>query len=64
MDKDVQDRYYRIVGGLQALESAAKHAECMPCDSATSAILDAIRALTTKAQRSAWDYANQMTTSK
>lgn len=61
MDKETRDKYYRIVGGLQALESAAKHAICMPCDHATDSLLAAIRGLTTQAARSAWDYANQCT---
>lgn len=61
MDKDVQDKYYRIVGGIQALESAAKTATCMPYDHATHSLLEAIRGLTVQAARSAWDYANKMT---
>ncbi len=61
MDKELREKYYRIVGGLQALEVMAKQANCMPCDHATHSLLEAIRGLTIQAQRSAWDYANVMT---
>lgn len=62
MDKEIADKHYRIVGKLQALEDAAVHAECMPCDKTTHAILAAVRGLLQNAVTSAWEYADTATT--
>jgi hypothetical protein len=61
MDKEVRDRYYRIVGGLQVLQDVAKHATCMPCDAATEALLVVARHAIDQAVLSAWNYANENT---
>lgn len=62
MDKDVADKMYRIVGNLETLDELAKRACGMPNDTATAAIIVAIRTLTDSAVRSAWLYANTETT--
>lgn len=61
MDKEVADKMYRMVGQLEGLDAAAKSAYCMPGDSATVAMIDAIRALTNRVVLSAWSYANEQT---
>lgn len=62
MDKEIADKHYRIVGKLQAVEDAAIHAECMPCDKTTHALLSAARGLLNQAVTSAWEYADAATT--
>lgn len=57
MDKEVRDRYYRIVGGLEALERAAIRTDCMPGDKGTQALLETARVALNKAVVSAWEYA-------
>jgi hypothetical protein len=61
MDKEIADKHYRIVGKLQAVEDAAAHAESMPCDKTTHALLQAARDLLHKAVTSAWEYADDAT---
>jgi hypothetical protein len=61
VDKETRDKHYRVVGTLEALERAANGAACMPCDTTTAALLDAIRGLANKATLSAWDYAERQT---
>lgn len=61
MDKEIANKHYRIVGKLQALEDAATHTEWMPNDRATAALVIAARALLNQAVTSAWEYADQQT---
>lgn len=61
MDKETSDRHYRIVGALQGLQSMLKYATCMPCDSATEALLVVARHAIDQAVLSAWSYANDRT---
>lgn len=61
MDKEVCDRYYRVLGRLEALEQAALHTQCMPNDRATIALLETARVALNKAVTSAWEYAEQST---
>ncbi len=61
MDKEIADKHYRIVGKLQALHDAATHAECMPCDRTTRALLQSATKLLHDATTSAWEYADAAT---
>lgn len=61
MDKETRDKYYRVVGGLEALELAAQHASVMPGDKNTAALLKAARGLLHDATTSAWEYAEMRT---
>lgn len=61
MDKEIADKHYRIVGKLQALHEAATHAECMPCDKATRALLGSATKLLHDVVTSAWEYADERT---
>lgn len=61
MDKEIRNKHYRVVGMLQALESAAKAVYAMPCDYATASLIDAIRQLSNRAATAAWDYAEKQT---
>lgn len=61
MDKDIRDKHYRIVGKLQALHDGATHAECMPGDKTTRALLQAATKLLHDAVTTAWGYADTQT---
>jgi hypothetical protein len=61
MDKDTRDRYYRIVGAIQALKSLLDHTTPMPCDAATDALLVVARHAIDQAVMCAWNYANEHT---
>lgn len=62
VDKEIADKHYRIVGKLQALHDAATHAECMPGDRTTRALLQSATKLLHDAATSAWEYADAATT--
>lgn len=64
MDKETQDKHYRIVGSLEALDRLARQTNAMPSDPTTAALLDAIRGLTNKAVTSAWTYAEDRTAAR
>lgn len=61
MDKETQDKHYRIVGALEAVDRAVQNVPVMPCDKATLALIEVARATMTKAVISAWDYAEKQT---
>lgn len=61
VDKEVRDKHYRVVGGLEALELAARQAQCMPSDRGTLALLETARVALNKAVTSAWEYADSNT---
>lgn len=61
MDKEIRNKYYRVIGSLEAVETAAKNVACMPSDTATARLLDSARMLLNKAVLSAWEYAEQQT---
>ena len=61
MDKETRDRYYRILGSIQALKSFTDRITPMPCDAATDALLAVARHAIDQAVKSAWDYANEHT---
>ena len=63
-DKETGDKCYRVVGSLETLADAVKHATCMPCDAATDALLVVARHAIDQAVLSAWDYANTHTVEK
>jgi hypothetical protein len=62
VDKEVRDKHYRIVGGLEAVELAVRQAQCMPSDRGTRALLETAQVALHKAVTSAWEYAEQQTT--
>jgi len=61
MNKDIYDKHYQIVGGLQALQDAANRAFCMPSDAATEALLGVARNVLEQAVISARRYADERT---
>lgn len=61
MDKELRNRYWRVVGELEAIERSANHAKAMPCDSATRALIELAQATLNKAVLSAWNYADERT---
>ena len=61
VDRDVYQKYYRIVGELQMLERMAQASECMPGDKGTAALVETACVALNKAVTSAWEYAHQQT---
>ena len=61
MDKEIRNRHWRIVGALESVEKVVKHAEAMPCDSGTRALLEIATMVMSKAVLSAWNYADART---